>query len=238
MVFFKFKKKLIFYNSFSHSKYSHSHQNFVFLILHHFSLIESLLLLLLSHFSRVRLCDPIDVSPPGSPVPGILRARTLEWVAISLTLIKHIQNWAHLYSQAFSFSFSVVSSNTTILWVILSHKYKKHFQFSLGTSCVINHQSLLISLLCSLQLLLWHSVSITIRWGSTCFPLVSCSSSFTLVARINQYKCITSLSWCPFKFRINSKRLRMNYKVFHVINLPIHQLHPQLLHYPHTGTPA
>ena len=28
------------------------------------------------------LCDPIDSSPPGSPVPGILQARTLEWVAI------------------------------------------------------------------------------------------------------------------------------------------------------------
>ena len=28
------------------------------------------------------LCDPIDGSPPGSPVPGILQARTLEWVAI------------------------------------------------------------------------------------------------------------------------------------------------------------
>ena len=27
-------------------------------------------------------CDPIDGSPPGSPVPGILQARTLEWVAI------------------------------------------------------------------------------------------------------------------------------------------------------------
>ena len=31
------------------------------------------------------LCDPIDGSPPGSPVPGILQARTLEWVAISFT---------------------------------------------------------------------------------------------------------------------------------------------------------
>ena len=31
------------------------------------------------------LCDPIDVSPPGSPAPGILQARTLEWVAISFT---------------------------------------------------------------------------------------------------------------------------------------------------------
>jgi len=28
------------------------------------------------------LCDPIDGSPPGSPIPGILQARTLEWVAI------------------------------------------------------------------------------------------------------------------------------------------------------------
>ena len=31
------------------------------------------------------LCDPIDGSPPGSPIPGILQARTLEWVAISFT---------------------------------------------------------------------------------------------------------------------------------------------------------
>ena len=31
------------------------------------------------------LCDPIDGSPPGSPVPGILQARTLEWVAFSFS---------------------------------------------------------------------------------------------------------------------------------------------------------
>ena len=31
------------------------------------------------------LCDPIDSGPPGSPVPGILQARTLEWVAISFS---------------------------------------------------------------------------------------------------------------------------------------------------------
>ena len=31
------------------------------------------------------LCDPIDSSPPGSSVPGILQARTLEWVAISFS---------------------------------------------------------------------------------------------------------------------------------------------------------
>ena len=33
--------------------------------------------------SHPTLCDPIDSSPPGSPIPGILQARTLEWVAIS-----------------------------------------------------------------------------------------------------------------------------------------------------------
>ena len=31
------------------------------------------------------LCDPIDGSPPGTPIPGILQARTLEWVAISFS---------------------------------------------------------------------------------------------------------------------------------------------------------
>ena len=31
------------------------------------------------------LCDPIDGSPPGSPIPEILQARTLEWVAISFS---------------------------------------------------------------------------------------------------------------------------------------------------------
>ena len=51
----------------------------------------SVALLLLSHFSHVRLCDPIDGSPqadgaaPGSPVPGIFQARTLEWVAIAFS---------------------------------------------------------------------------------------------------------------------------------------------------------
>ena len=35
--------------------------------------------------SHLTLCDPIDGSPLGSPVPGILQARTLEWVAISFS---------------------------------------------------------------------------------------------------------------------------------------------------------
>ena len=35
--------------------------------------------------SSLTMCKPIDSSPPGSPVPGILQARTLEWVAISFS---------------------------------------------------------------------------------------------------------------------------------------------------------
>ena len=42
--------------------------------------------------SCLTLCDPIDGSPPGSPVPGILQARTLEWVVISFSF--GIYRWA------------------------------------------------------------------------------------------------------------------------------------------------
>ena len=35
--------------------------------------------------SCLTLCDPIDGSPPGCPIPGILQARTMEWVAISFS---------------------------------------------------------------------------------------------------------------------------------------------------------
>ena len=40
------------------------------------------------------LCDPIDGSPPGSPVPGILQARVLEWVAISFSNVWKWK-WSH-----------------------------------------------------------------------------------------------------------------------------------------------
>ena len=47
------------------------------------------------------LCDPIDGSPPGSPIPGILQARTLEWVAISFsnawTLKVKVKSLSHVW---------------------------------------------------------------------------------------------------------------------------------------------
>ena len=39
------------------------------------------------------LCDPIQGSPPGSPVPGILQARTVEWVAKSQTRLRELTHW-------------------------------------------------------------------------------------------------------------------------------------------------
>ena len=45
-----------------------------------------------SHQSCPTLCDPIDGSPPGSPVPGILLARTLEWVAISFSIYEYFKS--------------------------------------------------------------------------------------------------------------------------------------------------
>ena len=41
------------------------------------------ILCILRHFSRVWLCNPIDCSPPGTSVHGILQARILQWIAIS-----------------------------------------------------------------------------------------------------------------------------------------------------------
>ena len=49
------------------------------------------------------LCDPIDGSPPGSPVPGILQAKTLEWVAIS---------FSNAWSEKWKWSRSVMSDSS------------------------------------------------------------------------------------------------------------------------------
>ena len=51
---------------------------FFFFLINHGAAVKSLQ-------SCPTLCDPIDDSPPGSSVPGILQARTLEWVAISFS---------------------------------------------------------------------------------------------------------------------------------------------------------
>ena len=63
---------------------------YIYVYIFFFFLNIYILLPLLSCFSRVQLCDPIDGSPPGSPVARILQARTLEWVAISFSINIHL----------------------------------------------------------------------------------------------------------------------------------------------------
>ena len=76
-------------SSFIFSKKLFSVSSLSALSLHfHFSILVMLLLLLLllSHFSHVRLCaTPETAAHKAPPIPGILQARTLEWVAISFS---------------------------------------------------------------------------------------------------------------------------------------------------------
>ena len=57
------------------------------------------------------LCDPIDGSPPGSAVPGILQARTLEWVAISFSNVWKWKVKVKSESEKRKWSHSVVSDS-------------------------------------------------------------------------------------------------------------------------------
>ena len=60
-------------------------QSFIYLLTGSLCLLTAAAAAAKSLQSCPTLCDPIDGSPPGSPVPGILQARILEWVAISFS---------------------------------------------------------------------------------------------------------------------------------------------------------
>ena len=85
--------------------------------------------------SCLTLCDPIDSSPPGSPVPGILQARTLEWVAIS-------------FSNARKWKVKVKSLNRVLLLVTpcsaayqapLSMGFSRQKSTGVGCHCLLWH---------------------------------------------------------------------------------------------------
>ena len=60
------------------------------------------------------LCDPIDGSPPGSAVPGILQARILEWVAISFSNLKKLLQGIPLDGYVLSYFICVL----IVTWVV------------------------------------------------------------------------------------------------------------------------
>ena len=93
------------------------------------------------------LCDPTDGSPPGSPAPGILQARTLEWVAISFSSawkwkvkVKTLATpWTAAYQAPPSMGFSRLE------WVAIAFSMQQH-----GWSQLQNDKSGMIPLIWSL----------------------------------------------------------------------------------------
>ena len=73
--------------------------------------------------SCLTLCDPIDGSPPGSSITGILQARTLEWVAISFSDViakSHLTLWSPMDHSAPGASVHGISQARILEWVVIS----------------------------------------------------------------------------------------------------------------------
>ena len=133
------------------------------------------------------LCDPIDGSPPGSPIPGILQARTLEWVAISFSrgsfqprnrtqvsciAGRHFYRLSHQEAQGCVLQFSSILEN----FMSFSLFYCSPFFSSLGTStthilhCLkLSHSSLMLFSL--LKKLFFHSMFYLDSFLLLCFQV-------------------------------------------------------------------
>ena len=66
------------------------------------------------------LCDPIDSSPPGSSVPGILQARTLEWVAIAFSNQLPTQSYIPSHPHQLPSRYPPLSVTPEVLWLDMS----------------------------------------------------------------------------------------------------------------------
>ena len=117
-------------------------------------------LMLLSRFSRVRICATPDGSPPGFPVPGILQARVLEWVPLPspnkhTNVPNYVQNWHSnmtYYYHLWSFWNCVqYLENTSLSAVYHLIPVGIFTLWSLFTPCSWPTVSILVSLKVSLQ---------------------------------------------------------------------------------------
>ena len=117
--------------------------------------------------SCLTLGDPIDSSPPGSPVPGILQARTLEWVAIS-------------FSNAGKWKVKVKSLSHVRLFATpwLQPTRLLHPWDFPGKSTGVGCHCLLLSWLYNPSN--WHGNSAKMRISATVFPLRLCFSIYAL----------------------------------------------------------
>ena len=95
--------------------------------------------------SCLTLCDPRDSSPPGSPIPGILQARTVVWVVISFSIIipgdikKKKKNIAEVYAKEWSayvslqafYSIGLTFRSLTHFAFVLLYGVREYFNFIL-----------------------------------------------------------------------------------------------------------
>ena len=109
------------------------------------------------------LCDPIDGSPPGFPFPGILQARTLEWVAISVYGV--VKNWTRLRTNTFTFFlffYMLLKCSCLLIFFQLTYcKYIEtqltfvHWFHTLHIVCCFFLDSFSADFLCIRQCYLW-----------------------------------------------------------------------------------
>ena len=107
------------------------------------------------------LCDPRNDSPPGSPVPGILQARTLEWVAISFSnawkwkvKMKPLSRvwllatpWTAAYRAPLSMGFSRQEywSGLPLFYILASPKSNGHYTQCRSSSCLSEYEQSILN---------------------------------------------------------------------------------------------
>ena len=73
--------------------------------------------------SHVQLCDPMDGSPPGSSVLGILQSRVLEWVeTLCIYISRHLSNQRRSYIMVIYLTFVIISNHVNSTFLSGIHK--------------------------------------------------------------------------------------------------------------------
>ena len=183
--------------------------------------------------SCLTLCDPIDGSPPGSPIPGILQARTLEWVAISFSnawkwkvKVKSLSRirllatpWTAAYQAPLSMGFSrqeywsgvpLPSPNTMFTW------RQKRFETSKGRRAIhteMEKQKFSKQMLdgpCCVNEKVWR-IAITLWDYDHCiFMLMKCTSTEKRTKKPSEYSHHSSHYRNPWIHQSRCERSKIN----------------------------
>ena len=151
------------------------------------------------------LCDPIDGSPPGSPVPGILQARILEWVAIS-------------FANAWKWKVKVKSLSR--VWLLATYLVLKYF----SVLCFLIIINIVVTQLHPSQTLLARSLSLSDLLKEEGLLLSLCPwahVSFT-VNKSCQTPCVGFESLRNFLQRTSLQVVPDNHRKFHLFYLIPH----------------